>query len=521
MIGLDRKVEAADQATADRSRFVSMALQLRRKATGEDLLLVGGQFDRLSNRYTDEVVTPHVLTIEDSQLDFIRWWSLWLASFRDGTPRDVSFVMCAGARRGGKSHATLLAQIAACIEVPGTIAWCVVDSFRSRDEVDRAIVENIPGTWYHRRQQPEFSYSFANGSVIRILSADNEDQLKAGRVDVVNLVDLQKLSPAALLNTLGGTIDKNGIVLASANPPRRARGQFVIDLKDKLEEKQLEGSLFFGFDASKNTAVDVGARKRFSAIADVVEPKLGDADADGTWQGIGDCAYSAFRRTDHVRVPTHDAVDITLEVTRRKFGKSAPFAGGLDAQAHPHNAVVIARVIRGLDGRPNIYVTGEVIQQGTERELLDAIDNSEVWGPSNLALVLDASCFWQDAAHTRGRATADIFRAARYHVVPPQAKRTEKGEHGSNPNVEDRVSLVNTLLQQCRLFVSPACPHLIAALKKCQQRLGKPIGHWSHATDALGYLCWIIEDRVRPRTAPPPRSSMIAVDIAPRGIRIL
>jgi hypothetical protein len=519
-VSLDRKVEAADLATADRSRFVGMALQLRRKSTGEILLMAGGQYDRLSGGYIEETVTPHDLPVEESQVDFIRWWALWVASYRDGTPRDVSFAMCAGARRGGKSHATLIAQVAACVEVPGTISWCVVDSFRSRDEVDRALVENVPGAWFHRRQQPEFTYTFANGSIIRILSADNDDALKAGRVDIANLVDLQKLSPAALLNTLGGTIDKNGIVLASANPPRRARGQFVIDLKDKLEEKQLEGSLFFGFDASKNTAVDAGARKRFAAIAEVVDPKLGDADADGSWQGIGDCAYFAFRRTEHVRPPPLDG-DITVETTQRKLYKWAPFVGGLDAQSHPHNAVVIAQVFRGLDGRQNIYAVGEIIQPGVERELLDAIDNSEVWGPSNLILVLDASCFWQDAQHTKGRATSDILRAAGFHCAPPQQKKTDKGDHASNPNVEDRVSLVNTLFVQRRLFISPACPHLISALKGCQQKFGKPIGHWAHATDALGYLCWLLEDRVQPRTSPPRRGDMIILPRPVRGIRML
>lgn len=497
MSSLDRKVDAAEQATADGSRMVSMALVLKRKSNGESLLMVGGQYDRLSGRYTDAQVQPHSLPIEESQVEFVQFGALWIASYRDGTPRDTSFAMCAGPRRGGKSHGTLMVQIAACVEVPGSIGWAVVDSFRSRDEVDRALVENIPGAWFHRRLSPEFSYTFANGSIIRILSADDSEALKAGRCDIGNLVDLQKLSPAALLNVLGGTIDKNGIVLASANPPRRARGQFVIDLKEKLEERQLEGARFFGFDASKNTAINQAARKRFSAIADVVDPKLGDADADGSWQGIGDCAYHAFRRTDHVRLAP-DEGDITTTIARRKFGKAYPLVGGLDAQSHPHNCTVIARVFHGIDGRPNIYVIGEVVQPGTELELCDAIADTEAWGPENVALVLDASCFWQDAGHTKGRATSDIMRAQGYHCVPPQKKKSATGDHASNPNVEDSISLVNTLLTQHRLFISPACPQLITALKRCQQKFGKPVGFHSHVSDALRYLVWIVEDRVKP-----------------------
>jgi hypothetical protein len=508
VIGLERRVENAELATADQSRFVPLALQLRRKSNGEPLLMAGGQFDRLTARFTDAPVAPHVLPIEESQLEFFRWWSMWLASFRDGTPREISFAMCAGNRRAGKSHGTLLAQVSACVEVPGTIAWCVVDSFRSRDEVDRTITENVPGEWFHRRLSPEFAYTFANGSIIRILSADDSEALKAGRVDVANLVDLQKLSAAALLNTLGGTIDRNGIVLASANPPRKARGQFVIDLKERLEVKQLAGSLFFGFDANLNTAVDQGARARFAAIAEVVDPKLGDADAEGTWRPIEDMACPRFTAANVGAIP-EQLDDITQRLIAAKVDRSFPYFAGADFQKYPWHAVTFLRAFRRADGKALYVAVGEVVHEGTETELLDRIDDVGTFTPENTVCVLDASAWWQDGAHTRGRSSSDIFKSRRWPVYPPQSKRSEKGEHARNPAVEDRLSLLNNLLTQERLLIDPThCPKLALALKKCELKFGKPRGRYAHQVDSLSYALWWIE----PKTAAPSEPHSINVE---------
>ena len=518
MIGLDRRVESAELATADRSRFVPMALQLRRKTTGQVLLMAGGQFDRLSGRFTDHPVAPHVLTVEDSQLAFLEWWALWLASFRDGTPRETSFAMCAGPRRGGKSHATLVAQIAACVEVPGTIGWCVVDSFRSRDEVDRTITENIPAAWFRRRLSPEFAYLFANGSVIRILSADDSEALKAGRVDVANLVDLQKLSAAALLNTLGGTIDRNGIVLASANPPRKARGQFVIDLKERLEVRQLEGSLFFGFDASKNTSVDQGARKRFAAIAEVVDPKLGDADADGTWRPIGEMACPRFSTANLATAPT-EMLDITARLTAAKVDRPYAYFAGCDFQKYPWHAVTFLQAFRRPDGLPMYVAVGEMVHEGTETELLERIDDVGIFTPDNCCAVLDASAWWQDGGHTRGRSSSDIFKSRRWNVRPPQSKRTDKGAFARNPAVEDRLALLNNLLSQERLLIDPTrCPRLALAVYKCELKFGKPRGQHAHQVDSLSYALFWIEPRVE-AIAPDPGLDMASFN-ALRNVRI-
>lgn len=66
----------------------------------------------------------------------------------------------------------------------------------------------------------------------------------------------------------------------------------------------------------------------------------------------------------------------------------------------------------------------------------------------------------------------------------------------SNPPVADRYAAVNALLRNargdCRLFIDPACVHLIEDLESCLYKAGSreasKIGTLTHASDALGYI---------------------------------
>jgi hypothetical protein len=158
--------------------------------------------------------------------------------------------------------------------------------------------------------------------------------------------------------------------------------------------------------------------------------------------------------------------------------------------------------------------------------LIDEIVFDTRFTPENCVLIGDASGTWQDAHHSRGRVSFDVFKARRWRMVPPQIKRSDRGEHPRNPYVLDRLNLVNRLLagdaKGPRLLIDPQrCPRLAEALRECEYRNEKPRGRHAHITDALGYALWWIEPMPKPAQRPPQASDIIPVPRVPRGPRPL
>jgi PBSX family phage terminase large subunit len=69
-----------------------------------------------------------------------------------------------------------------------------------------------------------------------------------------------------------------------------------------------------------------------------------------------------------------------------------------------------------------------------------------------------------------------------------------------NPFVTDRVSNINRLLKAGRIIIDPSCKKLINDLEKVSwkdnQLDQKTDKHLTHISDALGYLCWAIDNIV-------------------------
>lgn len=527
MASIYQQLREAEDAVSDSKNLIDLLLILRRQKTGETLLAAGGQWDRLARRFTDADPTDcRIIDLEESQVEFTRWFATWLHDFREGYQRDTSLVLAGGERRGGKTFDLQMCTLAACIDVPSSIGWLVCNTYRERDEVQELIKRFVPAHWYKERKAPDFRFDLVNGSTLRYQSAKEADSLKQGRADIVFLNEAQKMSVAALGNSLGGTIDNGGIALLAANPPRMARGEWVLELKDAIDEERVIGCRFFGFDSTLNTRIDQGARSRFRSIIGAVDPRAAEADAEGQWAAVGDVAYRGFKRKLNVKLlPDAGANgrlfgDITARLIDDKCGlEHRDFANGADFQQTPHHAGVSVKAFAGADGLPIYYAVGEIVREGTEDDFLDTVeeatdDGSRIWSPDNTVWVGDASGAWQDGAHrVRGRVSFDIFRERRWAIYPPTKKKTDKGDFPRNPARQDRLNLVNRLCAEQRFFIAgyidgegvlrSRCPQLELALRKCQLKNGRPVGIHAHITDALGYVLWWLEPRRnRPSVTP-------------------
>jgi hypothetical protein len=516
MPSLRQQLDELERATSIAGRYVDLCLILQRAKTGETLLWAGGRWDRLDRRFIDqEPESGKIIQLEESQVEFTRWFGGWLRDYREGLQRDTSIAFGAGERRGGKTFGFQACTIAATVDIPSLISWLVCRTFRERDELDRMLAELIPSHWYRHRKAPEFRYEWVHGSITRLLSAIDGESLKQGRADVVMLNDAQKMDIGAVSNALGGTIDRGGLALIAANPPQYVRGEWVLDLKEAIDDGRVAGCKFFGFSSALNSRIDQDARSRFKSILKALDPRAAEADAEGMWRPIGDAAYPNLKVREHDRseIPGDD---VTAQVTYKRLGLYFEHVGGADFQASPYHAGVFLHVYdqHRDDAKLTYHVVGQALREGTEDEFLDTVDDVGLWTPENTLWIGDASGTWQDGRHSlRGRVSFDVFKQRRWRIEAPQKKRTERGDHPRNPAREDRIALVNNLLAQGRLFIDgKACPDLLLGLKKCELKNGKPIGKHAHITDALGYALWWLEPRPKARTGVP---KVGTVDIRP------
>lgn len=541
------KVDDLESALSGEARYVDLALALVRDKTNETLLWAGGRWDRLDLRFDEtepnEVV---VIRLEESQIAFTLWFADFLRDYREGYPRDVSLALVAGDRRGGKTFDTLFCQIAALIDVPRlgnglpTKGWVISRTYKERDELAQLVGGFIPDTMYKEMKAPEYRYTFPHGSYLRNLSADDPNSLKQGGVDFLLYNEPQKMSPKAIKNGLYGTADRGGLCVLAANPPDGPEGDWLRDLKEAIDEDVEIKPItrFFNFSSKHNTKIDQPARKRVAKIAQKIDPEMGDGDADGTWRRWGDMACPSWnsRTLDKGGLvgppPEIGLVDMTTVVTRRAFGRSFDYVIGADFQRKPQAAAIL-RVLQVPDCKDPVYwFTGACGTVGTEVELstdLLGFPNSYAQrsGEKRSAMIIgDCSGSWQGSERIKGRTSFSLLENEGWYIQPAEIIKGANSERPRNPEVGQRLGLMQRLMEARRIRVSPECVWLITSFAKCQLRRTEtgtrvPKGQLAHILDAACYAVWRLEPKPGEHRAPPPKNAMSAVETRPRGPRTL
>lgn len=543
---LDERVREVESAAGGEARYVDVAVALTRDKDSSTLLFAGGEWDRLDRRFTErEPSKVAVVPLEESQIKFTQWFAEFLRDYREGYPRDVSLALVAGNRRGGKTFDTYLCQIAALIDVPmmadgtPTIGWTISKTYRQRDELDQIMAARIPPDFYRQQRAPEHRFTLAHGAVLRNLSADDPDSLKQGRVDFLLLNEAQLMSPRAVKNGMYGTADRGGLTILAANPPDGPEGDWLRDLKDAIDEdaeiKKI--SRFFNFDARQNTKVDAPARKRVASLAKKISPEMADGDAEGTWRRWGDLACPSWNGRSMDRgglvgnPPDIGLADMTAATTRREFGRGFDFVVGADFQRKPQAAAVMRIVQEPGIKEPVYWFVDEVGTKGTEIELSTDLlgfphSLTQKSGEARAAMIVgDCSGSWQGAQKIPGRTSFNLLEHEGWFIVPAELIKGANSERPRNPNVSQRLGLMQRLMEARRVRVSPACVWIIESFQKCQLRKTEtgtrvPKGYLAHILDAASYACWRLEPKLK-SGGPPKPGSFRALDVRPKGIRIL
>lgn len=530
----------ANQAIGE--RFVDMAISLRvadakvggdgapflDPSTDEELIVVGGRWDRLEKAWCGRAAHVAVLRVHRGQEDAARWLADWVRRGATGDWTGVERAWSAlfiGARRSGKSHLACLLLAIFGVMAARSIIWAVSPTLETTAELDKALRDLLPSTWYSRieaRTGKALTFALANGTTIVLRSSNRASRLKQGRADLVLLNEGQLQTRAAYTQVRGAIADTGGLVVITANPPDQPIGRWVEDHFNGIRANEIDG-VAFELDPRKNPFVDFAA---LASMAAEVDEKTFQRDVLGLFAPIGDVVMYAWSDRDHFADPPPHLVDITAEVTRRHLGRAAGYVVGCDFQKQPHMVAVIYKFFRDPATPDAViaWVVDEVIvPNADENDLIDALESLGRWTsagrladdtyrgwslptdatPVHCAVICDASGWWQDGAHTKGRTSDQAFRARKWTWLYKPQPDSDK-----NPDVEERVKAGNALLKSAagvrRMFVARHCRRTAEALRLWEMKHGKAnrSSEFAHVCDAATYPLYRIFGRPKIVHAP-------------------
>lgn len=553
------------------------------------LLSAGGLWDRLARAFApgpspvlrekdlealpaadfDALCPAHTIIVADSQIAYVEAFADWLFCFLHDLPRPAALDVLAGKRRGGKTFIMVACLLAAAIAVPVTrrlgkerafVGWLVVAGYPEQREIHEDVGDVLrapegsaldTAAWVRRRPAPNNCYEFANGATIFIKSAHNAETLKQGRVDLIGLNELQKMDGEAVVHSAGNTIDLGGLVIGTANPPRKVRGAWLLDIKAAWEDGRGEAAAgpaamdpvdglpvvrWFTVEPDKNPYTNSAARRKFKILASLASPKLAAADASGEWNQINDVVCPKWDHTLVLDQVPPEWENCTGEVIRsmglreylRRPETYSSF-GGLDFNKSPHMAAVRWECFRD-PMRPGVVLfvavacltsNPEVDRGHTEKEFIGEL-YAAGWRPDETLFIGDPSGQWQSSEHRKrggvkqGYSSFDLFRSPTqielrgevmdieaWDIFAPTTWKLKDSKHYAHPRKIESIDDVNELMRSRRLYVLSSCAPLIEAFKKCSTKTHGPNSeHW-HVFDASRYPIHRALNSIEPKKKPP------------------
>lgn len=499
--------------------------------TDEELIEVGGRWDRRTKRWAGDTGHIHIVRIPrgSDQEQPARWIAEWLRRAARGKGdhwkepatipgripvefRRVWTLMLVGGRRGGKSHLAVFTLIAMALLSPRAKLWAISPTQDETEELDGAARSMLPLAWFTEhtgRTNKTLAFRFANGSTLKFISGHKPRSLKRGRVDIALYNEGQNMSRAGWRQLRGAIADDAGLVVVACNPPEENIGRWIEEVYAQARAKKIAAEAFH-LTAKNMPFVTAQALEDMRAEVDDVTARK---EIDGEMGvPIGDVVFHAWRDDETIRDVPKTFVDITAEVTRREFGRGAGYLVGMDFQKTPHMVAAIYKLFRDPEEPSEVLawlVDEVVVPDANEEELCNGLEALDRWTPTgrvagqgyrgwitpedkepvHCVVVADASGFYQDGEHQKGQ-KSDRRLAVRHwtYVYRPQK------DSNDNPRVAERVKVTNARLKsggRRRLFSLPHNLRINAAMRDWQNHkiTGAPNKNSdnAHCCDAASY----------------------------------
>ncbi len=518
------------------SRFVPMQLRIE-GPEGEELMTVGGLWDRAERRYAGPADTEVVMRLTRAQAKAGKWLADWFSRHAEvrrlraeGESADraldlawadelvpILTALFHGGRRGGKSHLAMVAIAIMALLVPGARMVAVSPQQKDTRELRKILEEQLwPSPWRTWRDKPEYIYTLVNGSTLELITGRRRE-LKIGPVSLSVYNEAQELAQAPWLDLLGCATDELGLSILCANPARSLGGKWV----DEYHELVLEGKSavkgpsaacgqvvtepvsgkVFHFDAKKNPHT---SSKALRALRGIMDERTFRREIGGEMGlPIGDVVCYAYSDFGNIRRTFVDWVDVTELMTRERFEGAARRVVGTDYDSDPGCTYASGRFFSpdGSLERAVLWVEYcEIVERGDERALSDTLrlmlgEDGRLLHPHDETVIVgDASGKWQAAVRAHHDPESipshEMLEALGWRVIRPDPKLL------GNPRFEKRVTLSNGCLcshdGRRRVFFHPRAE---AAIKSCKDypiirgRAHRRSRH-AHPFDAWSYIAW-------------------------------
>jgi hypothetical protein len=493
--------------------------------TDEVLIEVGGTWDHDRMQWSNQdpekyqvIRVPRGSDQEAPARELAKWLGLYAQGkngphWKRAMARRYYQMLLLGGRRAGKSHIAVVALAMFCFLKPGSLCWAVSPTVDETDELISALKTIVPRSCAKLKPvgtTKAFSLHFANGSRLLMLSGHKPDGLKRGKTDLVLYNEAQKMSQKGLMQLRGAIGDSGGLIIITANPPDKEIGLYVEKLWDDAQAGKI-ACIAFKITAENNPFIVIESLHEMKSEMSDLEYRR---EIGGELGPIGDATFHEFRSANVRSVPA-GFIDITASFTATRLPRKCAYVAGMDFQKDPHMVAVIVKFFRDpndADKLDYMWIVDEfLVDDSDEEQLVAAIENCEAWkadrsesselgkdfytgdttDPNHVGVVADASGWFQDGAHQKGRRSDKRLIAAGWRNLSKPQRDSDR-----NPEISERVKITNALLcnglQQRRLFVEPHCVHTIKGLRTCPRKNGTMDrgSRYSHVCDGVSYVAY-------------------------------
>lgn len=515
-------------------RWVS-ALLVVKSHTDEELFRVGGCWDRHHKCYVDREVEPHVIHLQESQLEAGIGFARWLKASLEGNPARRRLLIAGGNRGSGKTW--LLAGVglvAVALAYPGDWQFGINITAKQRRECLEDIRAVARPEWITADigDFRDMRTEFLTGNTVQWLSSQNPRAIRQAGLPIrfVLINEGQDQPESVFINSIAAIRNTGGLVGIATNPPRVERGDWIAALWSAIDAGEINGEKFL-LDNKLNRAIDQASVGDIASMIRVVSREAAEADADGIFHLSGPLAYPAFSPLayqigGHVGDPPDLGwVDVTRELTAEavQSGEGFDYVCGVDFQRQPGIIGAIGKLYRDPKiSRVYLWIVDTLGVRGVESDFSQGLISGG-YSPAGFApdgtrspsilLVGDGTGARQNAEHKFSQPPSfTALRADGWKVVPPMYHW--KRQTPWNPLVKDSRAQMHLLLDQRQVLFSRRCaeaPVGFPPLLECMRRAkvgprGGLVekGNFQHSADGVRYLAWRFLPRPKPAAAPPP-----------------
>lgn len=367
-------------------------------------------------------------------------------------------LLCSG-RRFGKTYLCITRLICWAMEKPGSLCWYVTANYRMAKQIAwRQLKAMAPEELVVKRNESDLSIEFANGSLIALRGADNEDSLRGVSLSALVIDEAAYVKQTAWEMVLRPALsDQNGPAWFITTP---AGLNWFHGLWEQAQEQS-------DWDTFSFTTIQGGnvSAEEIEAARNTLDERTFRQEYLASFETLSGRVYPGF---------TDENISEDVKDT------GGPIYWGTD-----FNVSIMAGVLGSRVG-DTLHIWDELAVKQSNTDEVCAMLRARF--PDRQVIAYPDPTGSARKTSSAGRTDHDIIRRFGFSCISPKAPWA----------VKDKINATNWMIRTAkgslRLFVHPRCKHTIKALKNVTYKQGAEdyvidksanIEHW---TDGLGYL---------------------------------